>query len=216
MVVKNQKGETRAYSSPVRREQAERTRARIVEAAAELFVAHGYGRTTIRGIARAAGVATDTVYAVFGNKARVLTAVIDARLAPQGQTNVMERPEAQAIRDADDQREQIRLFVRDIVEVVERVRPVYEILRTASSVEPAMAATHAEMDGYRLQNMGRFVSWLAANGELRMDETRASELVWSLASPDVARMLLDGRGWSADEYAAWLEDALVRLLLVDE
>ncbi|HZU80489.1 MAG TPA: helix-turn-helix domain-containing protein, partial [Acidimicrobiales bacterium] len=68
--VKGSKGEEgrRSYRSAVREEQAAATRARIVEAAAELFGADGYGRVTIRRIAEHAGVAPDTVYAIFGSK----------------------------------------------------------------------------------------------------------------------------------------------------
>ena len=204
----------RAYSSPVRQEQAARTRARIVEAAGDLFVSQGYARTTIRQIAEAANVSPDTVYAVFGTKARVLTALIDQRLAPAaGVDNVLERPEAHAVRDEPDQRRQLHFFARDMAAVSARVRPVYEILRTASAVEPEMAAIRAEMDDYRLRNMRQAADWVAAHGPLRVDIDRASEIIWALASPDVSRMLCDGRDWTQDEYAEWLEDALIRLLL---
>lgn len=203
----------RSYSSTVRKEQAAQTRTRIVEAAGALFTAHGYARTTIREIADAANVATDTVYAVFGTKARVLTALVDARLAPAGDDNVTDRAEAQAVRVESDPRRQIHLFARDIAAISTRVRPVYEILRTASAVEPEMAAIFTEMDGYRLRNMRRFARWLAASGPLRVPVSQAAETIWALASPDVARMLCDERGWSERRYAAWLEDVLVRTLL---
>jgi AcrR family transcriptional regulator len=206
----------RPYASTVRREQAERTRARIVEAAGERFEANGYARTSIREVAEAAGVAVDTIYAVFGTKARLLTALIDARLgAAAGVDNVMDRPEALAVRDEPDPRAQLRRFSRDIADVSARVRPVYEILRTASAVEPEMASVHAEMEGYRLRNMQQAADWIAAHGPLRVDTERAGEIIWVLASPDVARMLCEGRGWSQDEYGAWLEDMLVRALLAD-
>ena len=44
---------------PSRAEQRRRTEARILAAASSLFVEAGYERTTIRGIARAAGVDAD-------------------------------------------------------------------------------------------------------------------------------------------------------------
>src|SRR6185295_2951754 len=139
----------RAYSSTVRREQAAQTRSRILDAASELFESNGYARTTIVAIAQRAEVAADTVYAIFGSKARILTALIDVRLAPAaGVANVMDRPQAHAVRDEVDQRRQIAAFARDMAGVSARVRPVYEILRTASAVEPEMAAIHAEMDSY--------------------------------------------------------------------
>src|SRR4051812_5901525 len=94
----------RSYNSPLRREQAARTRQRILDAAADLFIGKGYGATSIRSIAEAAGVAPDTVYATFGSKARLLSALIDVRLAPGGESSILDRPEAQAIRDERDPR----------------------------------------------------------------------------------------------------------------
>ncbi len=207
----------RAYTSVVRQEQAASTRARILEAAGERFVANGYGRTTIREIAEAAHVADDTVYAVFGTKARVLTALIDQRLAPAaGVDNVTDRPEAQAVRDEPDPRRQLALFARDMAAVSARVRPVYEIMRTASAVEPDMAVIYAEMDAHRLANMRRVAGWIAAHGALRVEVDRAGEIIWALASPDVARMFCDGLGWTQDQYVLWLEDALTRVLMPDD
>jgi AcrR family transcriptional regulator len=206
----------RPYRSNVRREQAAQTRARIVAAAGELFPDHGYPRTTVKQIAARAGVAPDTVYATFGSKIRVLTALIDARLAPRGDASVTDRPEAQAVKEAPTQREQLHGFARDIASISAGVRPVYEMLRTAASVEPDVAPVLAEMDGHRFENMHRVATWLADRGPLRVDLERAAETIFALASPDVARMLCDGRGWSDDQYADWLEDALVRALLPDE
>ena len=55
----------RQYDSTWRQEQARETRQRIIRAAHHLFVSTGYGSTTIADIARAAGVAVETVYAAF-------------------------------------------------------------------------------------------------------------------------------------------------------
>ncbi len=204
----------RSYDSPVRQEQAAQTRARIVEAAGELFEAHGYARTTVRQIAEGAGVAVDTVYATFGAKPRVLTALIDDRLAGgTSVANVMERPEALAVRDEVDQRRQIALLAHDLADVVSRVGPVFEIMRTAASVEPAMAEVYAEMQGYRLENMRHAIRWIAARGPLRLPVARAAETLWALAAPDTARLLVQSRGWSTKQYGDWLADVLTRVLL---
>jgi AcrR family transcriptional regulator len=207
----------RPYESPVRQEQAAQTRARIVDAAGELFLSRGYGRTTIRQVAEAAGVAVDTVYAAFGTKPRLLTALIDARLsAGTGAANVMDRPQALAVRDEPDQRQQIRLLAEDLANVVRGVGPVFELLRSAASIEPAMAAVYAEMQEYRYQNMRRAIGWIADRGPLRLDVDRAAETLWALVSPDTARQLQDLRGWTTPEYAAWLADVLTRTLLDGE
>ena len=206
----------RAYASRVREEQAAQTRARIVAAAGDLFEGNGYARTTIAAIADKAGVAADTVYAAFGTKARILTALIDDRLAPPGTASVLDRPEAHAVRDEPDQRKQVQAFARDIAQLSERVRPVYEIMRTASAVEPQMAKIFREMDDYRLHNMRQFATWIAATGRLRMEVDRAAETIWAIASPDVARLLCDARGFTRDQYAQWLDDTLTRVLLIDD
>ncbi len=203
----------RQYRSEVRQQQAALTRTAIVDAAAELFVVQGYANTSVRGIAERAGVAPDTVYAVFGTKVRVLTAVIDARLAPPGIGNVMDRPEAQAVRDETDQRAQLHRFTRDIASLSTRVRPVYEVLRTAAASEPDVRAVFEEMEAHRLSNMGRLAAWLSEQGPLRVDQTTAATIIWVLASPDVARMLCDVQGWTEHDHADWLETLLACTLL---
>lgn len=203
----------RTYVSTVRREQAAQTRGLIVAAAADLFTTDGYARTTIRAIAERAGVAADTVYATFGSKVRVLTAVIDDRLAPSGTPNVMERPEALAVRDEPDQRGQLHRFALDIAALSTRVRPIYEVLRTAAASEPQVREVFDEMEQHRLTNMRRLAGWLVAHGPLTVTEARAGDIIWTLASPEVARMLCDVRGWSEAEHAAWLESSLAAALI---
>jgi AcrR family transcriptional regulator len=204
----------RRYASPLRQEQAAQTRARILDAARTLFERDGFARTTVKAIAAAAKVAPDTVYATFGTKVSVLTALIDRELtASADAASVTDRPEALAVRDELDQREQLRLFARDIATVLERVGPVYEILRNAAAVDAELRAVTQEMDNNRLKQLRKIAGWVAARGPLRVDVERASEIIWAIASPDVARMLCDGRGWTVDDYATWLEDTLVHTLL---
>jgi AcrR family transcriptional regulator len=207
----------RTYESAIRREQAAMTRARILDAASELFQRDGYARTTIKGIAVQGGVAADTVYAVFGSKGRVLTALIDLRLTESpGMTSVLDRPEVIVIRDEPDQRRQIALYVHGMLTTLERVGPVYEIMRTAAVVDEEMSAIYAEMQNYRARNAHVIAGWIAANGELRVPVEQAGDIMWTLAGPETTRMMREGRGWGAEEHAAWLEDALVRTLLPDK
>jgi AcrR family transcriptional regulator len=207
----------RKYSSTVREEQAARTRTRILDAAAELFLERGYARTTMKNIAVQADVARDTVHAIFGSKARVLTALIDHRLVPDGSvTNVTQLPEALAIKAEVDQRKQIELFAKFIAGISTELRPVFEILRTASAVEPEMAKVFEEMDQFRMNNMQTYASWIAARGPLRVSTRQAGEIIWALASLDVARMLCDELGWTESQHARWLSDTLIRTLLPDD
>src|SRR5947209_7539328 len=71
----------RRYHSPRRAEQARRTRATILAAARDAFLATGYAGTTMRAVAVAAGVSLPTVELAFGTKARLLAGVIDVAIA---------------------------------------------------------------------------------------------------------------------------------------
>ena len=71
----------RPYRSERRREQAEETRERVLDAAAGLFGERGFESTTISAIAQAAGVSPETVYGRFGNKRALLGELVRARRA---------------------------------------------------------------------------------------------------------------------------------------
>lgn len=70
---------TRTYSSPLRAEQAQAARRRILDAARAQFLDRGWTGTTVKVIADA--VAPATVYAIFGTKRAVLSVLIDEALA---------------------------------------------------------------------------------------------------------------------------------------
>lgn len=64
----------------VRRVQKEATRRRVIDAARELFETEGYEETTVRAIARRAGVSVGSVFTSFPSKLDVLSEVMGARL----------------------------------------------------------------------------------------------------------------------------------------
>jgi hypothetical protein len=79
-----------------------------------------------------------------------------------------------------------------------------------------MGKVFEEMDGFRMINMQTYAKWIAARGPLRVSTRRAGEIIWALASQDVARMLCDELGWTQSQHARWLADTLIRTLLPDE
>jgi AcrR family transcriptional regulator len=73
-----------AASSPRRRPQearSERSRAQILEAALKMFSSVGYHGTSMRDIAREAGVSTGNVYHQFPDKERLFRALLDQYFA---------------------------------------------------------------------------------------------------------------------------------------
>ncbi len=206
----------RRYDSTLRRQHADQTRARILDAAERMFAKRGYGTTTMEAIASEAGVATDTVYAGFRTKPGVLHALIDVRIGgDDAPVALIDRPGPQAVRDERSQKRQIAGVAAGVAGVLERARPVDDIMRGAAAVDPEIAALRARIQADRYGNMRRFASWVAANGPLRggMGQDEAAAILWTLASPEVHRLLVAERGWSSERYGAWLAGALTRVLL---
>lgn len=67
---------------PARASQKAATRQRVIVAARNLFDTQGYQGTTIRDIARDAGVAVGSVFTTFASKSEILSEVMEARTAP--------------------------------------------------------------------------------------------------------------------------------------
>ncbi|HEY8614979.1 TetR/AcrR family transcriptional regulator [Phenylobacterium sp.] len=72
----------KAGVSGARRTQREATRNRVLNAARELFETQGYEGTTIREIARHAGVSVGSVFTTFASKGEILSQVMQDRLEP--------------------------------------------------------------------------------------------------------------------------------------
>ena len=212
----NVKGQRRRYDSVLRQEQARQTRARILDAAQTLFSERGYANTTMEAIAGGARVATDTVYATFRNKQGVLHALLDVRVAgDELPIGLLDREGPQAVRVDRSQARQIARFTEDVTGILERARPVDDIMRGAAAVDPDIAALRTRMQEGRYDNMRQLVSWLTANGPLRdgMSEEDAAAIAWAVASPEVHGLLRVGRGWTQERYREWLAATLTRTLL---
>ena len=86
-------GPKRAYNSTRRKNQAKETRRMIIEAARKLFYELGYNYATIDAIAREAGVAAETIYAIFGNKQTILMNLIQVTVVGDDENiPLLERP----------------------------------------------------------------------------------------------------------------------------
>lgn len=159
----------RSYSSPRRRRQADETRTAILTAAGRLFRDQGYA-VPMPAIADEAGVAVETVYRVFGTKAALFRAVVDAMLSggvARARVPVEERPAIRAIIEEPDPRRQIERYAATQPGIHRRAGPILRALRDAKATDPALADLWAEMEAWRLEGQGRFVERLAGQGSLR-------------------------------------------------
>src|SRR5512138_1286045 len=109
----------RSYDSTRRQQQARETKLKIAQAAGPLFMERGYGGTTMDAIAAEAGVASETVYAIFKNKRNILSFLFDISIGGDDQpVRVTDRPGPQAVFNETDRHRQITMFARDITEIL--------------------------------------------------------------------------------------------------
>jgi AcrR family transcriptional regulator len=201
----------RSYYSLVRQRQADETRARIAAAARQLILTKGYQAATIEAIARNAGVATPTVYAVFGSKRSILTELIDrAAFGPVYQdlvATVMELQEPAA---------RLRMAARIARQIYDSERLELDLLRQAGVIIPELAAIERERECGRYDAQAPSIAYLVQSGQLRpgLDEKEARDLLWTLTGRDLYRMLVVERKWSSERYENWLGEAVVTTLVV--
>ncbi len=207
----------RSYDSSGRREAARARRQRSLRAAGELFLANGYPRTTVAAIAQRAGVSEDLIFQLFTSKRGVLKEVMDVAIGGDDEEiPLLEREGPQAVRAATDQREQLRLFTAGITSQLDRVRPLNDLMRSAAAVEPEIAALQDDLHlRQRRHAMNMVATWLTENGPLRDEMTveTAGSILWTLASPDVHRMLTVQSSWTSQQYQEWLRETLTATLL---
>jgi AcrR family transcriptional regulator len=207
----------RAYSSPVRQEAARRTRRLVLDAALQLFAVNGYARTTLTEIAAAAGVSVETVYKTFKNKVGLLKQLGDVVVGGDDEdVALLEREGPQRMRAETDQRRQLAMFASGITAQLERLGPYNEVLRTAAAADVDAAALRDDVHlRQRRFAMSAVAGWVAENGSLRdrMSVEQAAAVIWTLASPEVHRMLRVDWSWTPEQYETWLRDTLTTSLL---
>ena len=206
----------RPYDSTRRQAQAQETRRQIIAAARKLFAEYGYAGATIEAIAQEAEVAPETIFATFGSKRAILAAVIDVAVGGDDQPiPLLQRPEPQAVLQQTDPNRFLQLFAADISNVLERVAPVFAIMRVAAKTEPDIAELLKNLLAERLHNLTVVAQRLATQQALRegMNVEQAADIIWAITSPEVFSLLAVDREWVKDRYAHWLSDTLARLLL---
>ncbi|MFI6528520.1 TetR/AcrR family transcriptional regulator [Streptomyces uncialis] len=124
-----------------RAEKTRRTRRRMLDAAARLFVERGWTGATVEDIARAAEVGVQTVYFTFGTKRALLGEVLDTAIAGDADpAATLDRPWAREVVAEPDPAAQLARQAAGARRVLERAAPVLEVVRTAATAEPELAA----------------------------------------------------------------------------
>lgn len=196
-----------------RREQAAKTRVRILEAAHRLLLAGGYEATTMQMVAEAAGVAVQTVYFVFGTKSRLLTEVENRVVlgdAPSEQWR--ERPWVAQMQQETDPRKLLTLFIEVDTDIKSRISPFASALGSALPSDPQSVSAR---DRGRDQFFGLFVDRLDAIGALRSGVTpsRAMDIIRVINTTEAYGDLTGRRSWTVADWKEWLTGLLDNQLL---
>jgi AcrR family transcriptional regulator len=203
----------RVYRSALRAEQAQRTRAAVVTAASDCFVARGYAGTTMKDVAEAAGVAVQTVFGQ-GSKAALLLACVDrALVGDDEEVPLRQREHFTRLLEADQKAAKLAVLREMAVDRVPAIGPIVRAFRNAAGTDPEIAASWAEYERRRASDTSVLVASFGPFLRADLDVERAVDVVWSVFAADTSDRFLSGRGWTVEQYADWLVDAVDRLLL---
>jgi AcrR family transcriptional regulator len=186
---------TRRYRQRARAEEAERTRMRIIEAVFARLREAPAQPVAIDRIARMAGVARSTVYAIFGSRSGLFDAVARELSARSGYARLLDA------KHQPDARDHLRAGFRAASEMLAANRDLYRALRSMAQLdEKAVGGAVTRMDRERAAGMERLAGRLAEQGVLRqgLSVEDAQHVLWVLTSFESFDSLYAGRGLSTD------------------
>ena len=186
------------------------TKSRIVSAAMQLVKEKGYADMTLEAIAREAGVAPQTVYAVCGSKKGVLAAILETTVEAKQYDKLRD-----AIPNIQDPRERVEAMAQFHASLCEGALPVFDIMRGISVLSPEFADQEFDQAMMMFEKCRGSVEKLAAAGLLRpgLSIDRATEIYFGLGAPGVHRRFVKMMGWSPEEYGRLFGYMLSVLLL---
>ncbi|MCZ2404649.1 TetR family transcriptional regulator [Paenarthrobacter sp. Z7-10] len=205
----------RTYDGRARRARAERTREQILHAARELFLAQGYGPTTVAAIAARAGASAETIYKTFGGKAGLVRAIHGRSLLGEGAVGAEQRSDA-AQAEAVEGRAVLERFGVFVAEVAPLVMPVMLLIRDAAAGgDTDMAALLADVEASRYQRMLHNARTLIDHDLLspHRSSAQAADVMWAYTAPGLYEDLVIKRSWAAADYGRFIGNALVAALL---
>ena len=202
------------YVSPLREAQAAQTRARILEAASEMFGTHGYTGTSLAKIAERAGVSVETVK-LAGSKGALLLAAFDQAFVGEELTGTIHESDiGQALR-ALPPADMLPQWVAFVSDANARVARLWPRVLDAAAGDADVAARLDKLQESRAQDMRAAVGFLREQGRVvsgLSDEVLADSLSYLLAPEGYVRFVLEC-GWDLAAYRAWVVRAIERLIL---
>ncbi|GAA1909401.1 hypothetical protein GCM10009837_37100 [Streptomyces durmitorensis] len=200
--------ERRGYDSQRRQAQAHQTRVEIVGAARQLFVSRGWAATTMREVAREAGVSVPTVYAAYGNKTGLVRALVDAADLSADMPQLLAELEASSA--PERQLAAMAAYDRRLFEHAgDLVRLIREAGRTDAELATVYDQTRRDADQFRSEV---FSTWPADTLRPGLSLSAALDVYAALCNVDVYTTLTVERHWTPARVESWWAETLVGLL----
>lgn len=216
--------EKRGYDARSRRERAELeradTRQRVLVAARARFLADGYTGTKMLDIAAEAGVAIASVYRAGRSKAKLIEILLEQATTGSDPDQLhtlsgLEPPQYPNIAAETDPDQQVKMIADRIADTLDRMGPLWTVLRDAASVDTGAATTRRALLERRATAFEVAVGLLPAQ-RLRTNPLDSVDTLWALSSPEMYLMLRSIRGWSHHHYRDWLRQTLLVQLLTPQ
>ena len=204
----------RKYHSPLRADQAEQTRRRILASAFRLFAERGYAGTTITAVAEDAGVSPETIYLSLGGKRGLLEGAIEVAITGAEDGATQEHTWWTTVAELPDAPERLEKLVEYSCRILARTRPLHAVIRGAADKEAFAAVLGRRLLHNRLTaQTERIRKYLGDDLRAGLSVDQAGQRYCVLASPELYYLLTVELGWTADQHRSWLTDLLKTELL---
>jgi AcrR family transcriptional regulator len=199
-----------AETARLRDRRSQLTREEVLAAARRLFAERGYAGTSVRDIAREAGVSPQTVYDSIGSKSELvarLNDLIDAEAGIPGLVGAMS--------DSDDPEYVAANSARVTRAILGHCGDILRVLVAGAAGEPDLVRVLEE--GHRRHVAGarqvveRLHRLRALPRRTNLDE--AGQLLAAMSDVRIALVLHDGYGWPLDRVEGWIASESRRRLL---
>ncbi len=153
-----------------------------------------------------------------GRKPEILRIVVESALpGTSAEVAAVDRDYVRRIRASDSITAKIDIYAEAIMQMQQRLAPVFIALREAAHTDESCRALWAEIGERRARNMLEFAADLRSTGQMRDDlsDHMVADIIWSMNSTEYWLLLVHQRGWSPETFRDWIAEASRSLLVQD-
>jgi AcrR family transcriptional regulator len=191
--------------------QAAQTRAAVLDAATRLFGELGWANASMRHVAKAAGVSTETVYSSFGSKGDLLAAVMDVAVVGDDLPIPLAQRDVAVVLGTGTRDERAAKAASMSAAISSRTCELIQALTQGSATDASLAQRLGALDERRRGEIADYFQQVASRPPTRLE----LDEVWLLTSAEVFHLLVHRSGWTPEQHEHWLADRLLGLVSQD-